>query len=114
MDFNQYQNDFTKNCRYNFSDTNTVAITIRVQEPYGIDFQNPTVKMVYEGDTDEELSKNEQYTDSIQTGSEGTMAIVEGLNFLGSGLEQIQIGNVFFARWINYVYYRTIMMITRL
>ena len=98
MDFNQYQNDFTKGADIIFSDTNTDPVTIRVQEPYGIDFQNPTVKMTYEGDTDERtFQRMDAYTDSIQTGSEGTITVAEGLNFLGSGLEQIQIGNVFYA-----------------
>ena len=98
LDFNQFENDFTKGADIIFSDTNSDEVVVRIQEPYGVDFQNPTVKMTYEGDTDERtLTRLDAYTDTIQTGSEGIADFQEGLNFLGSGLEQIQIGNVFYA-----------------
>ena len=98
LDFNQFENDFTKGADIIFSDTDSDEVVVRIQQPYGVDFQNPTLKMTYEGDTDERtLTRLDAYTDTIQTGSEGIADFQEGLNFLGSGLEQIQIGNVFYA-----------------
>lgn len=98
LDFNQFQNNFTKGVDLVFSDTDSNEVVVRVQQPYGIDFQNPLVKMTYEGDTDERtLTRLDAYTDTFQTGSEGIADFEEGLNFLGSGLEQVQVGNVFYA-----------------
>ena len=97
-DFNQFTNNFSKGIDIVFSDTNTDPLNIRAQQPYGVDFQNPLIKLTYEGDTDDRtIQRMDAYTDTIQTGSQGTISIAEGLNFLGSGLEQIQVGNVFYA-----------------
>lgn len=97
-DFNQFTNNFSKGIDIVFSDTNTDPLNIRAQQPYGVDFQNPLIKLTYEGDTDDRtIQRMDAYTDTIQTGSQGTITIAEGLNFLGSGLEQIQVGNVFYA-----------------
>ena len=97
LDFNEFPNDFNKGVDWYFSDTDSDEVIIRIQKK-GIDFQNPTVKLTWEGDTDTRtITKVDAFTDSIQTGSEGIADFLEGLNFLGSGLEQIQIGNVFYA-----------------
>ena len=97
MDFNQFPNDFTKGADIVFSDTDTSPITARVQ-PAGIDFQNPNITMTWEGDTDDRvLTHLDAYTDSIKTGSEGVFETTEALNFLGSGLEPTQFGNVFYS-----------------
>jgi len=98
MDMNQFQNDFTKGVDIVFVDNNTQPITIRAQQPYGIDFNNPLVKLTWEGDTDDRtIQRMDAYTDTFQTGSQGQITIAEGLNFLGSGLENVQVGNVFYA-----------------
>jgi hypothetical protein len=98
MDMNQFQNDFSKGVDIVFVDNNTQPITIRAQQPYGIDFQNPLVKLTWEGDTDDRtIQRMDAYTDTYQTGSQGQITIAEGLNFLGSGLENVQVGNVFYA-----------------
>lgn len=97
-DFNQFTNNFSKGIDIVFSDTNTDPLNIRAQQPYGVDFQNPLIKLTFEGDTDDRtIQRMDAFTDTIQTGSQGTITIAEGLNFLGSGLEQIQVGNVFYA-----------------
>jgi len=98
MDMNQFQNDFTKGVDIVFVDNNTQPITVRAQQPYGIDFNNPLVKLTWEGDTDDRtIQRMDAYTDTFQTGSQGQITIAEGLNFLGSGLENVQVGNVFYA-----------------
>ena len=98
MDMNQFQNDFSKGVDIVFVDNNTQPITIRAQQPYGIDFNNPLVKLTWEGDTDDRtIQRMDAYTDTFQTGSQGQITIAEGLNFLGSGLENVQVGNVFYA-----------------
>jgi len=98
MDMNQFQNDFTKGVDIVFVDNNTQPITVRAQQPYGIDFNNPLVKLTWEGDTDDRtIQRMDAYTDGIQPGSQGQITIAEGLNFLGSGLENVQVGNVFYA-----------------
>ena len=98
MDMNQFQNDFSRGVDIVFVDNDTQPITIRAQQPYGIDFNNPLVKLTWEGDTDDRtIQRMDAYTDAIQTGSQGQITIAEGLNFLGSGLENVQIGNVFYA-----------------
>ena len=98
MDMNQFQNDFSKGVDIVFVDNNTQPITIRAQQPYGIDFNNPLVKLTWEGDTDDRtIQRMDAYTDKFQTGSQGQITIAEGLNFLGSGLENVQVGNVFYA-----------------
>lgn len=97
MDFNQFPNDFNRGADIVFSDTDTNPITVRVQ-PEGIDFNDPTVQLTWEGDTDiRTIQRMDAYTDTFQTGSEGQITIAEGLNFLGSGLENVQVGNVFYA-----------------
>jgi hypothetical protein len=98
MDMNQFQNDFSRGVDIVFVDNDTQPITIRAQQPYGIDFNNPLVKLTWEGDTDDRtIQRMDAFTDAIQTGSQGQITIAEGLNFLGSGLENVQIGNVFYA-----------------
>jgi hypothetical protein len=98
MDMNQFQNNFSKGVDIVFVDNNTQPITIRAQQPYGIDFNNPLVKLTWEGDTDDRtIQRMDAFTDTLQTGSQGQITIAEGLNFLGSGLENVQIGNVFYA-----------------
>jgi len=98
MDMNQFQNDFTKGVDIVFVDNNTQPITVRARQPYGIDFNNPLVKLTWEGDTDDRtIQRMDAYTDTFQTGSQGQITIAEGLNFLGSGLENVQVGNVFYA-----------------
>ena len=98
MDMNQFQNDFSRGVDIVFVDNDTQPITIRAQQPYGIDFNNPLVKLTWEGDTDDRtIQRMDAYTDTFQTGSQGQITIAEGLNFLGSGLENVQIGNVFYA-----------------
>ena len=97
MDFNQFPNDFNRGADIVFSDTDTNPIKVRVQ-PEGIDFNDPGVTLTWEGDTDDRtIQRMDAYTDTFQTGSEGQITIAEGLNFLGSGLEQVQVGNVFYA-----------------
>ena len=97
MDFNQFENDFTKGADIVFVDSDTNPITIRVQ-PEGIDFNAPTVQLTWEGDTDvRTIQRMDAYTDTLQTGSQGQITIAEGLNFLGSGLDQVQVGNVFYS-----------------
>ena len=97
MDFNQFPNDFNRGADIIFSDTDTNPIKVRVQ-PEGIDFNDPGVTLTWEGDTDDRtIQRMDAYTDTFQTGSEGQITIAEGLNFLGSGLEQVQVGNVFYA-----------------
>lgn len=97
MDFNQFENDFTKGADIVFSDTDTNPITVRVQ-PEGIDFNDPAVTLTWEGDTDDRtIQRMDAYTDTFQTGSQGQITIAEGLNFLGSGLENVQVGNVFYS-----------------
>ena len=98
MDMNQFQNDFSRGVDIVFVDNDTQPITIRAQQPYGIDFNNPLVKLTWEGDTDDRtIQRMDAYTDTFQTGSQGQITIAEGLNFLGSGLENVQVGNVFYA-----------------
>ena len=98
MDMNQFQNNFSKGVDIVFVDNNTQPITIRAQQPYGIDFNNPLVKLTWEGDTDDRtIQRMDAFTDTLQTGSQVQITIAEGLNFLGSGLENVQIGNVFYA-----------------
>ena len=98
MDMNQFQNNFSKGVDIVFVDNNTQPITIRAQQPYGIDFNNPLVKLTWEGDTDDRtIQRMDAFTDTLQTGSQGQITIAEGLNFLGSGLENVQVGNVFYA-----------------
>ncbi len=98
MDMNQFQNDFSRGVDIVFVDNNTQPITIRAQQPYGIDFNNPLVKLTWEGDTDDRtIQRMDAFTDTFQTGSQGQITIAEGLNFLGSGLENVQVGNVFYA-----------------
>ena len=97
MDFNQFPNDFSRGADIVFSDTDTNPIKVRVQ-PEGIDFNSPGVTLTWEGDTDDRtIQRMDAYTDAFQTGSEGQITIAEGLNFLGSGLENVQVGNVFYA-----------------
>ena len=97
MDFNQFENDFTKGADIVFVDSDTNPITVRVQ-PDGIDFNDPSVQLTWEGDTDiRTIQRMDAYTDEFQTGSEGQITIAEGLNFLGSGLDQVQVGNVFYS-----------------
>jgi len=97
MDFNQFPNDFNRGADIIFADTDTNPIKVRVQ-PEGIDFNDPGVTLTWEGDTDDRtIQRMDAYTDTFQTGSEGQITIAEGLNFLGSGLEQVQVGNVFYA-----------------
>lgn len=96
IDFSDYDSDLTRGSDLILSDTDTV-ITVRVQ-PKGMDFNNPTVTMTYEGDTDTRvMTLMDAYTDTIQTGSEGIIAFTEELNFLGADLDPIQYGNVFYA-----------------
>ena len=98
MDMNQFQNDFSRGVDIVFVDNDTQPITIRAQQPYGIDFNNPLVKLTWEGDTDDRtIQRMDAFTDTFQTGSQGQITIAEGLNFLGSGLENVQVGNVFYA-----------------
>jgi hypothetical protein len=98
MDMNQFQNDFSRGVDIVFVDNDTKPITVRAQQPYGIDFNNPLVKLTWEGDTDDRtIQRMDAYTDTFQTGSQGQITIAEGLNFLGSGLENVQVGNVFYA-----------------
>ena len=98
MDMNQFQNDFSRGVDIVFVDNDTQPITIRAQQRYGIDFNNPLVKLTWEGDTDDRtIQRMDAYTDTFQTGSQGQITIAEGLNFLGSGLENVQVGNVFYA-----------------
>ncbi len=98
MDMNQFQNDFSRGVDIVFVDNDTQPITVRAQQPYGIDFNNPLVKLTWEGDTDDRtIQRMDAFTDTFQTGSQGQITIAEGLNFLGSGLENVQVGNVFYA-----------------
>ena len=97
MDFNQFPNDFNRGADIIFADTDTNPIKVRVQ-PEGIDFNDPGVTLTWEGDTDDRtIQRMDAYTDKFQTGSQGQITIAEGLNFLGSGLENVQVGNVFYA-----------------
>jgi len=98
MDMNQFQNDFSRGVDIVFVDNDTKPITVRAQQPYGIDFNNPLVKLTWEGDTDDRtIQRMDAYTDTFQTGRQGQITIAEGLHFLGSGLENVQVGNVFYA-----------------